>query len=269
MSVRTPAVAGLFYSDDAAALGASVRGYLAAVDGKGPPPKALILPHAGHVYSGAVAASGYARLLPVRDTVTRVVLIGPSHYVPLMGLAACSADWFETPLGRVPVDKPAIGRLLALPQVTISDAAHAQEHSLEVHLPFLQQALDDFRLVPLVAGDATAEDIAQVLDTLWDGPETLIVVSSDLSHFRDYETARRLDAATSMAIEALAPDDITDEQACGRVPIKGLLRAARRHGLTGRTLDLRNSGDTAGPRDRVVGYGAFAFDAMASGSESH
>ncbi|MEE8271663.1 MAG: AmmeMemoRadiSam system protein B [Alphaproteobacteria bacterium] len=260
MSNRAPAVAGLFYTGEAGRLGAEVRGYLAAAAAEGPAPKAMILPHAGHIYSGPIAASGYARLAPARDTVTRVVLIGPSHYVPLRGLAASSADSFATPLGKVPVDRPTIDRLLALPQVALMDAAHEREHSLEVHLPFLQAALDAFSLVPLVAGSASAEDVAEVLEAAWGGPETLIVVSSDLSHYHDYETARRMDAATSAAIEALTPEDIGDDRACGRVPIGGLLRAAARHGLAARTVDLRNSGDTAGPKSRVVGYGAWVFE---------
>jgi len=262
MSVRTPAVAGLFYSDDAGILEAQLRGLLAEAVAEVAPPKALILPHAGYVYSGSVAASGYARLQSAREIITRVVLIGPSHYVPLRGLAASSAEAFITPLGPVPVDRTAIELLLDLPQVATSDSAHLQEHSLEVHLPFLQLVLGAFAIVPLVTGDATADEVAAVLDLVWGGPETLIVVSSDLSHYYDSTTARRLDAATSAAIESLAPEHISDEQACGRVPINGLLRAAQRRGLTANTIDLRNSGDTAGPADRVVGYGAFGFESV-------
>ena len=264
MSVRIPAVAGQFYSGSADRLAAEVRGYIADVESVGPPPKAMILPHAGYVYSGAIAASGYARLCRAQDTVTRVVLIGPSHYVPLRGLAVSTADAFTTPLGPVPVDRPAVERLLRLPQVTRSEPAHAREHSLEVHLPFLQQVLERFAIVPLVAGDATADEVAEVLDLVWGGPETLIVISSDLSHFHSYAEARRLDADTASAIEAMAPERIGDDQACGRVPIKGLLTAARRHGLVARTIDLRNSGDTAGPRRQVVGYGTFVFQSQLS-----
>ena len=264
MSVRSPAVAGLFYSDDSDSLADEVRGLLQEVEADGPPPKAMILPHAGYAYSGAVAARGYVRLRRVREVVTRVVLIGPAHYVPLRGLAVSGAETFTTPLGPVPVDRPSVERLLGLPQVTRSESAHLREHSLEVHLPFLQQTLEWFAIVPLVAGDATADEVAEVLDLLWGGPETLIVISSDLSHFHGYATARRLDADTASAIEAMAPDRIGDEQACGRVPIKGLLTAARRHGLVARTIDLRNSGDTAGPKHQVVGYGSFVFEPMHS-----
>lgn len=260
MSVRSPAVAGLFYSDSADSLEAEIQGLIADVEVRGPPPKAMILPHAGFAYSGAIAASGYARLRLAREIVTRVVLVGPSHYVPLRGLAVSSADAFATPLGPVPVDRPAVERLLGLPQVTRSEAAHAREHSLEVHLPFLQQMLEGFTIVPLVAGDATAEEVAEVLDLLWGGPETLIVVSSDLSHFHGYATARRMDADTASAIEAMAPERIGGDQACGRVPIRGLLTTARRHDLVVRTIDLRNSGDTAGSKGQVVGYGSFVFE---------
>jgi len=261
--VRPPAVAGLFYPDDPAELEAAVRTYLAEAAGKArpdaPPPKAVIAPHAGYVYSGPVAASAYVPLARGRGRIRRVVLLGPSHRVPFRGLAASSAAWFETPLGRVPVDRTAVAALLDLPQVRVLDAAHAQEHSLEVHLPFLQAALGDFALVPLVVGDASPEEVGEALERVWGGPETAVVVSSDLSHYLDYETARRVDAATARAIEALEPEAIGYEQACGRNPVNGLLWVARRKGLHAHTVDLRSSGDTAGPRDRVVGYGAWLF----------
>jgi hypothetical protein len=225
----------------------------------GPVPKAIIAPHAGYVYSAPIAASAYARLQPVADVVHRVVLIGPSHRVPVRGLAAPSVDAFETPLGRVELDRAAIADVLALPQVREWDAPHADEHSLEVHLPFLQAILPCFSLIPLVAGDASPEEVAQVLERLWGGPETLIVISSDLSHYLDYATARKLDSATCRAIEALDARTIGYDQACGRVPIAGLLTLARRKDLSVTTLDLRSSGDTAGDRRRVVGYGAWMF----------
>lgn len=258
---RRPAVAGAFYPADPAELDQIVRGYLdqAAAQVTGPAPKALIAPHAGYIYSGPIAASAYARLAPIRSSVERVVLLGPSHVVPLVGLAASSADSFLTPLGSVPMDRDALERVLRMPQVQLLDEAHAHEHSLEVHLPFLQRTLDDFSLVPLVVGDAAPQEVAEVLDELWGGSETLIVISSDLSHYHDYETARRLDEATSRAIEALDPEELHSESACGRFPVRGLLLAARRHGLEAETVDLRNSGDTAGPRDGVVGYGSYVF----------
>ncbi len=261
MKLRTPAVSGAFYPRDADELGRMVDACLAeAAPAAGePPPKALIVPHAGYVYSGPIAGRGYARLAPVRDTVSRVVLLGPAHRVFVQGLAASSADAFVTPLGAVAVDRAAVAAACELPQVRVSDEAHAPEHSLEVHLPFLQRVLGDFALVPFAVGDASDEEVADVLEKLWGGPETLIVVSSDLSHYYDHATARRLDAAACRAIEALEPGALDEESACGRVPICGLLLAARRHGLAARTLDLRNSGDTAGSRDQVVGYGAWAF----------
>ena len=240
---------------------ALINGLLAQVPpATGPGPKALIAPHAGYLYSGPVAASAYAQFLPSRDQIRRVVLLGPSHYVAVEGLATCSAEAFATPLGLVPVDVEAVRRARALPQVRELDEAHEQEHSLEVQLPFLQTVLGDFTLVPLAVGDATPEEVGEVLETLWDGPETRFVISSDLSHYYDIQAARCLDAATAKAIEALKPDDVGEERACGRIPIRGLLQAARRHGLRARTVDLRNSGETAGPHDRVVGYGAFVFE---------
>jgi len=258
-SVRPTAVAGLFYPKEAGPLARMVEGYLAAA-APGGLPKAIIAPHAGYIYSGPIAASAYSRLRSAAGKIRRVVLIGPAHRVALRGLAAPSDEAFDSPLGPVPVDREAIARIATLPQVTISDEAHRLEHSLEVHLPFLISTLGPVAIVPLVAGEATSEEVAQVIEMLWDGPETLVVISSDLSHYHDYGTARRMDAATSAAIEALDERAIGYEQACGRIPIAGLLRAARRRGLTARTIDLRNSGDTAGPRDEVVGYGAYVFD---------
>ena len=259
--VRPPAVAGRFYPSDPVELRQLITDLLARVPpATGPAPKALIVPHAGYPYSGPIAASAYAQLIPTRDQVKRIVLFGPSHYVALTGLATTSAEAFATPLGVVPVDVEAVHKLRSLPQVSELDEAHAHEHSLEVQLPFLQCVLGDFTLVPLAVGDATPEEISQILDALWDGPETRFVVSSDLSHYYDFKTAQRLDRATAKAIEALKPGGIGEDQACGRVPIRGLLQVARQRGLRARTIDLRNSGDTAGPHDRVVGYGAFVFE---------
>ncbi|HHO67686.1 MAG TPA: AmmeMemoRadiSam system protein B [Gammaproteobacteria bacterium] len=258
IQIRQPAVAGMFYPDDPALLQQQVEDFLAGEEAAaGPPPKALIVPHAGYIYSGPVAARAYARLKPLRSRIRRVVLLGPAHRVAFRGLAASSARYFATPLGLVPVDQAAVEQILSLPQVQVLDEAHRDEHSLEVQLPFLQTVLDDFSLVPLVVGDAEPGEVAEVLEQLWDGDETLFVISSDLSHYHDYETARTIDSATSRAIEQLHPEAIHYEQACGRNPLNGLLLAARRHGLQAHTLDLRNSGDTAGPRDRVVGYGAY------------
>lgn len=257
--IREAAVAGLFYPDDALLLQQQVDQLLASESPTLDHPKALIVPHAGYIYSGPSAASAYAQLIPLRDRIKRVVLLGPAHRIGFSGLAASSAQYFATPLGVIPIDQAGLDSVLMLPQIHIRDDAHREEHSLEVQLPFLQTVLDNFRLIPLLVGDASAEAVAEVLEQLWGGDDTLIVVSSDLSHYHDYETARVLDTATSRAIEQLRPDDIQYDQACGRNPINGLLVAARHHHLNAVTLDLRNSGDTAGPRDRVVGYGAYGF----------
>jgi AmmeMemoRadiSam system protein B len=259
-TVRTPAVAGLFYPADTVELHAQVRQFLNQIEPPaGLPPKAIIAPHAGYIYSGPIAASAYARLKAVRDTITRVVLLGPSHRVGFRGIAVSGMAAFDTPLGRIPVDQEAVELAQHLPGVGFLEQAHAQEHSLEVHLPFLQEVLRDFKLVPLVVGDARPAEVGAVLEALWGGPETLIVVSSDLSHYHDYQTARRLDSETSRAIETLRFEEIGYEQACGRNPVNGLLWVAQRKGLHVETIDLRNSGDTAGPRDQVVGYGAYVF----------
>jgi AmmeMemoRadiSam system protein B len=259
-AARQPAVAGMFYPADPAQLGAMIDGMLASATTRAPAPKAVIAPHAGYIYSGPVAASVYARVANARDRITRVVLLGPSHRVALLGLALPTADSFVTPLGTIILDRAAIEHIQTLPQVRVLDDAHRLEHSLEVHLPFLQKALTRFSLVPLVVGEASAEEVAEVLDLLWGGRETLIVVSSDLSHYHDYATAKRLDKATSDAIERLDESAIHYDHACGRNPIAGLLHVARRRHLRVHTVDLRNSGDTAGPKDQVVGYGAYIFE---------
>lgn len=258
-TIRPPAVAGAFYPAEPNRLRQAVAGHVgtatATVDTL---PKAVIAPHAGYVYSGPVAGNAFKAFTP-RPPIRRVVVLGPSHYVAFPGLALSSASRFETPLGLVPVDEAATRTLAALPQVRVFDPAHAEEHALEVELPFLQELLGDFTLVPLVVGDATDEEVGAVIDTLWGGPETLFVISSDLSHFLDYDAARELDRQTARAIESREPEAIGRDQACGRIPIRGWLWAARRRGLNAQTLDLRNSGDTAGARERVVGYGAFVF----------
>lgn len=260
-TIREPAVAGMFYPGDPLALQQQLDAFLHAPATGAAHPKALIVPHAGYIYSGAVAASAYRLLGSMRGQITRIVLLGPAHRVAFKGLAATGMQYFETPLGLVKIDRAAIEHLLALPQVRVMDAAHREEHSLEVQLPFLQTVLGDtFSLVPLVVGDADSRSVAEVIETLWGGPETLILISSDLSHYHDYDTARQLDSDTSRAIERLDPQAIDYEQACGRIPVGGLLLAARHHKLHAKTLDLCNSGDTAGGRDRVVGYGAYAFE---------
>lgn len=230
----------------------------AATDAK--PPKAIIVPHAGYIYSGPIAASAYARLIKAHDRITRVVLIGPSHRVAFRGLAVSRAETFSTPLGNVPVDQAAVQSIVQLPFVEYLDQAHTYEHSLEVQLPFLQEVLDNFEIVPIVAGDATPEQVSQVLDALWGGDETLIVISSDLSHFHDYATAQQLDKSTSRAIEHLQYEQLAFDSACGKVPVSGMLKLARKKSLSVKTIDLRNSGDTAGDKDRVVGYGAYVID---------
>ena len=259
-SVRPAAVAGMFYSDHPAELARDVDAMLAVAEAGAPhwQPKALIVPHAGYIYSGPIAASAYCLLKPIARRIRRVVLLGPTHRVAVRGLALPGANTFTTPLGAIAIDEAAARQIAHLPQVIVSAQAHAQEHSLEVHLPFLQTLLPDFKLLPLAVGMASAEEVAEVLEILWGGDETLIVVSSDLSHFLPYDAARQADGDTARAILDLR-QTITHEQACGGTPVNGLLLAARRHHLTPRLLDLRNSGDTAGDLNRVVGYGAFAF----------
>lgn len=257
--IRPTAVAGTFYPGQTNVLMQTVDALLAAAQPNTEAlPKAIIVPHAGYIYSGPVAATAYAALQAGRGRIRRVVLLGPVHRVPVRGLALPEADGFATPLGVVPVDYEAARSIQHLPQVGESAPAHALEHSLEVQLPFLQRVLGDFSLVPLAVGDANPEEVAEVLECLWGGPETLIVVSSDLSHYLPYDMARKVDAATAQAVLAMNTL-VSHDQACGGTPVNGLLLAARRRHLVPELLDLRNSGDTEGDRSRVVGYGAFAF----------
>ena len=261
-AVRQPAVAGAFYPGQETQLLRDVRAMLAQAmsqtDTHAAPPKAIIVPHAGYIYSGSTAALAYARLAAARHSIRRVVLLGPAHQVPVRGLALPGDDYLATPLGELEVDQAAVTELVKLPQVVVRRAVHAQEHSLEVQLPFLQTVLEDFKLVPLVVGDATPEEVAEVLELLWGGPETLLVISSDLSHYLPYRTAQQVDSMTTQAILHL-DDKLTHQQACGGTPINGLLLAARQHGLQPELLGQCNSGDTAGDKSRVVGYAAVAF----------
>jgi AmmeMemoRadiSam system protein B len=261
--VRPPAAAGLFYAGDPDRLQAQVSELIGAVEASASvAPKALIAPHAGYVYSGSVAAEAFARLRPGSHAIKRVVLIGPAHFVPVRGIAAPTVDAFATPLGRTPIDRQALAAIADL--VVETDAPHAPEHSLEVELPFLQTLLPSFALVPLVIGDASAQEVAEVLRRLWGGPETTIVVSSDLSHYHDHDTARRLDVATAAAIERGEWQSLGPDQACGFLAVAGLIVETNRRRLAPRRLALCNSGDTAGGRDRVVGYGAWMIEDTAA-----
>lgn len=257
-AVREPAVAGQFYPQDPGQLRTLVGTLLDAASGEAEaPPKALIAPHAGYVYSGAIAASAYARLRPHRDLYKRVLLLGPCHRVPVAGMAVSGADAFRTPLGDVPVDRAAVAALEAK-GIRVFEPSHQFEHSLEVQLPFLQTVLRDFSIVPVVVGEARPQAVANMLESFWGGPETLIVISSDLSHYLDYDAARQKDSTTCRRIEHL-DTRIDHDDACGATPLRGFLLAARRRGMRVCTLDLRNSGDTAGDREFVVGYGAWIF----------
>jgi MEMO1 family protein len=257
-NIRTPAVAGLFYPADARQLAQDVQQLLTGAEQSEPIPKALIVPHAGYVYSGAIAASAYATLQSVASIIKRVILLGPTHRVAVQGLALPGVDVFDTPLGSVKLDTNAMQSIAHLSQVTVSTEAHALEHSLEVQLPFLQSVLTEFTLLPLAVGMASAESVAEVLEYVWGDEETLIVVSSDLSHYLPYATAQQVDSATVQSILQLQ-QPIAHDHACGGTPISGLILAAKKHQLIPRLLDLRNSGDTAGSRDQVVGYAAIAF----------
>ncbi len=258
--IRQPAVAGSFYPANPKQLHLMLTQYLTEVATDAKVPKAIIVPHAGYIYSGPIAASAYARLIKAHDLITRVVILGPSHRVAFRGLAVSRAATFSTPLGDIPIDQKAVQAIVQLPFVEYIEQAHTYEHSLEVHLPFLQEVLDHFEIVPIVAGDATPDQVSQVLEALWGNEETLIVISSDLSHYLDYATAKLMDETTSKIIEALEYEKLGSETACGKVPVSGLLKLARDKSLSINTIDLRNSGDTSGDKSRVVGYGAYVLE---------
>ncbi|MDF1791959.1 MAG: AmmeMemoRadiSam system protein B [Thalassobaculaceae bacterium] len=259
--VRAPEVAGMFYPDGHNALADTVERCLAAArpDG-GVTPKVLVAPHAGYRFSGDIAGTAYAGLRARSEDITRIVLLGPAHRVAFKGITTTSADAWATPLGTVPVDWAALRTVLHIPGVTVEDSAFVQEHSLEVHLPFIQRVFDNAVIVPLLVGDAPPALVSQVVEALWGGPETLIVVSSDLSHFHDYDTARKLDGATAASIELLRGDRIDGQGACGHRALAGVLDQARKRDLRATALDVRNSGDMVGGRERVVGYGAFGLE---------
>jgi len=259
--IRQPAVAGSFYPGQKQTLENDVAIMLETARLQAeiqPPPKAIIVPHAGYIYSGPIAASAYTQLANVSDIIKRVVLLGPVHHVAVRGLALPDVATFSTPLGEIQVDLNAAASIENMPQVCHSTAAHAPEHSLEVQLPFLQSVLEEFTLVPLAVGNATAQEVAEVLEVLWGGPETLIVISSDLSHFLPYQTAQIVDGHTAQDILSLH-GPLQHDQACGGTPINGLMLAAKHHRLQPHLLDLRNSGDTSGDKNRVVGYASFSF----------
>jgi AmmeMemoRadiSam system protein B len=260
MRIRPAAVAGTFYPQEPDELARMIDDMLVQAKQTAMPevPKALIVPHAGYIYSGPIAASAYARLAPFAEGISRIILLGPTHRVPVHGLALPDAEAFATPLGSVPLDVESMRNLDDLPQVSVFDASHATEHSLEVQIPFLQKVLGVFSLIPLAVGDASPEEVAEVLDRLWGGSETVIVISSDLSHYLPYDLARDKDRQTTDGITAQY-GSVSHDRACGATPINGLLAAAKKHPMRARLIDLRNSGDTAGDKTHVVGYAAFTF----------
>lgn len=260
-SIRFPAVAGMFYPDNPAQLSKLVGSLLDQALSAKPPPKAMIVPHAGYIYSGSVAATGYARLLNRSHEYDRVIVLGPAHRYAFSGLAIPTVDAFETPLGRVYLDKKGIEKIKYHENILMDNKPHAQEHSIEVQIPFLQIAINSpFKLIPIVVGEASPLTVQEILEILWNGKKTLIVVSSDLSHYLNYDSAKQLDNETSQAIINFQPKMISYNQACGRIPIQGLLLAAKKHNLQSEMISLRNSGDTAGPKNQVVGYGTYVFE---------
>ena len=262
--VRPAAVAGTFYPESPEVLARDVAHLLSDAvavyhaDASGKNPKALIVPHAGYIYSGPIAASGYTHLTKLRARITRVVLLGPTHRVAVHGLAIPTSEEFQTPLGGVRIDRTALDAIADWPQIVVSDEAHSEEDSLQVQLPFLQSLLDDFSLLPFAVGKAEPQAVAEVIEHFWGDEETLIVVSSDLSHYLPHDAAQQVDGQTAQRILEL-DTKLGDFQACGAAAINGFLLAAQHHDLRVQLLDLRNSGDIAGDQSRVVGYASFAF----------
>ncbi len=259
MITRPAAVSDLFYSAIPETLAKQVSEFIHLGDIPIISSKALIVPHAGFIYSGSTAGYAYAMLKQFASKIKKVVIVGPCHRVWLRGTAIPNDEYFATPFGKIPVDKESLSKIIALDQVSVSDIPHENEHSIEVQLPFLQKILFDFKIVPLVYGNIDENELAEVIETLWGGEETIIIVSSDLSHFLDYDSAVICDKKTSDAVENLMPELIESDMACGSIAIKAILNIAKRKNLSAKTLKLCNSGDTAGNKDRVVGYGAYAI----------
>ncbi|MDP2698471.1 AmmeMemoRadiSam system protein B [Thalassospira sp.] len=265
MITRPPAIAGTFYPADADELARQINGLLAQArvapspPGKDSPPKAIIVPHAGLMFSGAIAADGFATVAGLCDRVKRIVIIGPAHRMAFQGMAVATADTFATPLGPLAVDMDAIQTALTLPSVQILDAAHRDEHGLEIELPFIQRLLGDVKIVPVLVSRCAPRHVFDLIEKLWGGSETLIVISSDLSHFYDDATARHKDARTRDLIMAFDTKNLGPDDACGALPIAGLLLSARKRAMTVTTLSMGNSGNASGDTSRVVGYGAWAF----------
>jgi len=260
--IHKPVVAGTFYPEDPSLLKQMLRQFLSSAPAHEKPPKAIIAPHAGYIYSGSIASSVYVRLHSVKHKIKKVLLIGPSHRVGFQGLALSTADQFLTPLGAIAIDTLAVKKIAEYPYAQFLDQAYEQEHCLEVHLPFLQTVLDSFSLIPVIVGNASAEQICELIALFWDEPDTFTVISSDLSHFLDYGEAQIKDKKTSELIEQLDYTKLDNNSACGRIPISGLLALAKKYNLQVKTVDLRNSGDTAGSKgkNKVVGYGAYVIE---------
>ena len=259
--IRPAAVSGMFYPDDPTELTDQISAFLneASYDLLAIP-KVLIVPHAGMVYSGSIAASAYRSLLQYRHVIRKVILLGPAHRTYIKGLGLPTVDQFQTSLGEINLDTKTIKNLVKkFPQVRFSDEAHADEHSLEVQMPFLQEVLGSFRLIPFVVGEASQKEVADVIHHLWGGEECLIVISTDLSHFHAYDRAVELDRITAEQIELFRGDKLWDHAACGRIPLSGLLQVAKEKWMSIQRFDLRNSGDTSGRKDQVVGYGAWGL----------
>jgi AmmeMemoRadiSam system protein B/AmmeMemoRadiSam system protein A len=259
LSIRQAAVAGTFYPADKEELTAMIDSFYANASDQPAVGKALIAPHAGYIYSGEIAASCYAPLRKRKNTISKVVLLGPSHYVGFMGMALPTVDFFTTPLGDIPIDKELHKKAIECEDTFTLDNAHLQEHSLEVHLPFLQKSLESFTLLPVVVGQCDPKLIAKMLHEVWGGPETLIVISTDMSHFKNYQDAQKCDQKTADNIVNFNIESIDHYDACGSAPVLGLLQAIKNK-FKIKLIDIRNSGDTAGDKDRVVGYASFICD---------
>ncbi len=259
MNVRQPAVAGMFYPQDRLILEQTIKQFIAQAEQYNPPPKALIVPHAGYIYSGYTAAQAYASLQSKSATIKKIVLLGPAHTMYFKGIAYDPATYVATPLGDIEQDTGLLAKISSLPYVYSLPQAHQKEHCLEVQWPFCQVLFNQFTLLSLVVGETEPEQVAELLELVWGGDETLIIISSDLSHYLAYNEAQKEDTQTCLAISTLNFESLIHHNACGFYPLRGFLHYARQHQLCGRLVDLRNSGDTAGSKERVVGYSSYHF----------
>ena len=257
--IKQADVAGMFYPGEEASLRQMVDGFIQKALSFDLRPRAIIAPHAGYIYSGSIAGTAYKTIAAVRDQIENVIIMSPAHRFYLRGIALHMADAFATPLGNIPVNIGIVKKIKQFSSVQWEERSFIQEHGLETHLPFIQRAFKPgIKIVPMIVGECQESEVAEILESVWEDPRNFVIISSDLSHFHSYADAKKLDRNTVDLIQNLDSQSLDTEFACGHYPICGLLNLARNRKLKIKALDIRSSGDTAGSKESVVGYGSFA-----------